>query len=327
MPGQGCRPRAGAGRAPARSPISSASTRRASASERRASVCRPARYRARARCPRSRSWNGWAATAASRSPTSSRPPPRASLASNAPSRASAYAASRPGGGVGHPRLARQLGQQRAVEAEGLVVEPLGGGVVAGGQGGGASEAKVVEQGEVDVVTLGHQSIPARLGDQDRVPGPVRASGLELAPQLGHVSLQRRLGTGRGARRPTPGRSGGRRASPARGRAAGRPAPPAACAPRDRAGARRLPSTASPPRTPVAPGSGGVAHDRTSVPRGDRSTGRGIRPTGGPARERAGGRRGHACSTTQAGLFVTGGPYSTSRRPGDRRATDTRRTRR
>ena len=46
-----------------------------------------------------------------------------------------------GGGVGHPRLARQLGKQRAVEGEGLVVEPLGRGVVAGGLGGGGTRRR------------------------------------------------------------------------------------------------------------------------------------------------------------------------------------------
>ena len=107
----------------------------------------------------------------------------------------------PGCGVGHPRLARQLGQQRTVESERLVVALGRGRMVAGRQRGGGRQPEVVEACEVDDVPLDRQPVPARLGDEDDVPAATRPSGLELPPELGHVGLKGGGGPWRRARAP------------------------------------------------------------------------------------------------------------------------------
>ena len=172
----------------------------------------------------------------------------------------------PGRGLRHPRLARQLGQQRTVEGERLVVALRRGGVRAGRQRGRRRPAEVVEPREVDDVPVGRESVPARLGDEDDVPPASRPPGLELPAQLGHVGLEGCGGPRGSARTPhvvdEPVR-GHRPIEVEQQRGEDRPL----LAPAEVGRAAILGIDGEPAEEPVPPcATGGIAHEGPRVPR-------------------------------------------------------------
>ncbi len=205
----------------------------------------------------------------------------------------------PGCGVGHPRLARQLGQQRTVESERLVVALGRGRMVAGRQRGGGRQPEVVEACEVDDVPLDRQPVPARLGDEDDVPAATRPSGLELPPELGHVGLKGGGGPWRRARAPhlvdqPLGGHGPVEVEQQRGE--DRPLLP----PAEVGGAAVLALDGEPAEEAEPPrATGGIGHGRPSVPATRVGPVGGIRPSCGPGRhEEPGGRGAHVMTTNR-----------------------------